>query len=300
VEPEWENGKPDFMLTTSEGKKILLEATGIYPKRWFGPAKQQEDVLLDRLNEQLDLPDYFLHVKVEKAGSGNPPFGKIRSYLQNQLVQLDYDDVVKDAREQEGLGQKQFPSWIWDNDAWKLKFTVSPKKEEARGKPGHPVGSTSSGFEYVDVASSIKSAIKRKYRRYGELDLPYIFALNVVDPFADGYSLADALFGQEVINLNFDTGERSISRQPNGSWLGPKDWQKTRMSAICVFKRLRPVMMHTVSPTIWHHPFAKNPLLPEIFKLAQQIPNLSTGTYERRDGQHPVELLNLDITRMPS
>lgn len=154
-------------------------------------------------------------------------------------------------------------------------------------------------WEYVDSASSIKSCIDSKYGHYGKLDIPYILALNIMDTYADDDSVLDALLGKEMVNFSFDTDEVSLSRQPNGAWFGPGGYQKKRMSAVCVFKRLRPEMMHIINPTVWHHPFANNPLKPDLLSLTQQIVNHSTGLYELKDSQHPVELLNLDKARMP-
>jgi len=299
VEPEWEQGRPDFLLTSSEGKRILLEATGIYPERWFGSANKLEQMVIDDLNEHLTSPDFFLHIKIAQAPDNTPPYAQIRRYLQEQLGQLDYDQVVQDALGREGMGLKRFPSISWVHDTWTIEFIAIPKKNEARGKAGvRPIGSMFYDFSWVDSTSALKACINNKYRHYGELNIPYILAMNVVDIFADEEALLDALFGQEVWNLDFETDTTSISRQPNGAWFGPGGPQKKRVSCICAFWRLRPENMYLVNPVIWHHPFANNPLNPNLISLTQQIPNNSKGYYELREGVHPITLLQLDRTRM--
>jgi hypothetical protein len=263
------------------------------------PLQKAEKFCWKQLEPTLKDGSVRLNINMENAPTGNPPFGQIRRYLQKQLAQLDYDDVVREAREREGKGLQRFPSIVWEHDAWNIEFLAIPKME-TRGKPSvRPIGSMFYGVEWVDSASSIKSRINSKYGHYGELDIPYILALNIVDTYADDDDVLNALLGQEAMYINPDSDEVTISHQPNGAWFGPSGYQKRRMSAVCAFKRLRPEMMHIVNPTVWHHPFANNSLAPDMLSLTQQIVNPSTRSYEQRDGQHPAALLNLDIARMP-
>lgn len=301
VEPEWEQGSPDFLLTSANGKTILLEATGIYPERWFGSASKLEQKVLDDLNKHLDSPDFFLDIEIKQAPNNSPPYAQIRRYLQKQLELLDYDQVMQEALGREDMGLERFPSIPWIHDTWTIEFTVMPKQSEARGKAGvRPVGQIFYDFGWVDSVSAIKACIHKKYRHYGELDIPYILAINNVDPFTDEEDLCNALFGQEVWHMNIKTDEISPSRQPNGAWFGPRGWTQTRISSICSFQRLRPENIHMVSPIIWHHPFAQNPLEPNLINLTQQIPNLSERSFDLREGVHPATLLQLDKTQMPT
>lgn len=300
VEPEWEQGRPDFLLTSAEGKEILLEATGIYPERWFGEAKKLEQKVIDYLDENLDSPDFFLHIRIANAPDDPPPYAQMQRYLQKKLAQLDYDQVLQDALGREGMGLNRFPSIPWVHDTWTIEFIAIPKRNDARGKTGvRPTGSMFYDFTWVDSTPSLKACIDSKYGHYGDLRIPYILAINVVDPFADEESLLDALFGQEVWNLDLETDKTFVSRQPNGAWFGPNGPQKKRVSGICVFWRLRPENMHTVNPMIWHHPSANYPLDPELVRLPQQIPNRPKGFYELRRGVRPATLLQLDETKMP-
>ncbi len=300
VEPEWEQGKPDFLLTSSDGKKILLEATATYPDREFGEAKKLEEMVLDHLDEFLDSPDFFMHIKIVDSPKNPPPYAQIRRYLQKQLKDLNYDRVMQDANENKDSGLKRFPSILWKHDTWSIEFEIIPKKGEARGKAGvRPLGLMSYGVEWIDSASGIKSSIDKKNAHYGELDIPYILALNVLDTFADEDDVTDALFGQQTLTLSPETDEVFNSRQSNGAWFGPNGYQKKRMSGIYVFKQLRPMTMHIIKdPVIWHHPYANNPLEPDLINVSQKIPNNLKGVYELREGMHPKELLRLDETRM--
>lgn len=300
VEPSWEQGRPDFLLTSPQGEKILLEATGVYPEKAFGSAKKLEQRVIDHINQYLESPDFFLHINIRNAPNNTPPYGQILRHLRKQLSQLDYEQVAQKALESEGMGLQRFPLIPWEHEAWTIEFIAIPKAENARGKPDvRPVGSMFYGIELVDTELNIKSRIDNKYGHYGELDIPFILALNVLDSYTNDETVAKALFGDEATNYNLETGEILNFRKPNGSWFGPSGYQKRRMSGVCIFKRLRPENMHLVDPVLWHHPYANNPLNPSLLDLRQWIPNRDKGGYEFKDGKPLLELLKLDEAKMP-
>ena len=141
--------------------------------------------------------------------------------------------------------------------------------------------------------------IKRKTSHYGELTIPYVLALNVDDFSFDDEDVTNAMFGDETYTFNFDTDEVFPRRKPNGVWYGPKGYENKRMSGVCLFRYLRPDRIHLVEPVLWHHPYANNPLSPDLWSLQQQILNKQFGQHELHDGQSVVELLGIDIKRMP-
>jgi hypothetical protein len=253
------------------------------------------------LDEHLISADFFLHIIIKHAPNDTPPYAQICRYLQKKLAELDYDQVLQDALGRENMGLERFPSINWIHDAWTIEFITIPKKNEARGKVGvRPIGSMFYDFTWVDSAPNIKASIDSKYKHYGELSIPYILALNIVDVFADEEDLLNALLGQEVWTVSIDNvNDVSSSRKPNGAWFGPKGPQKTRMSGVCVFNHLRLENMHIANPVLWHHPFAQNPLDPKLIRLTQQVLNPAKGCYELREGIHPSILLHLDENQMP-
>ena len=295
VEPNWGQKRPDFLLTRPDGTKILLEATANYPKRSFEATKKHKEKMFDYLNENLKSPDFFLDVKTRNSSNQSPKYSDVKDRLEEWLESLDYDQIVDEALGREEIGLRRYPSITWEGNSWHIKFTAIPKSNDLRGVPDvQLVGSTSGPVQEIDTISHPKKKLKRKYKHYGELDVPYILALNVHDPFFDDESLDVALFGQKV------TGENAIKRDPKRgyAWYSQSGYQKKRMSAICVFKRLRPDTMHTVSPVVWHHPLANNPLERDLLRLTQRYSN-HVGDFELIEGKHPCDLLRLDKTKMP-
>ncbi|HEX2623140.1 MAG TPA: hypothetical protein VHL11_23430, partial [Phototrophicaceae bacterium] len=255
IEPEWESKRPDFLLSLSSGQKILLEATGLYPENKFSKSKKQEQLVIDYLNEHLHSPNFFLHIRISRSPVGKPPSAQILRQVEQFLSRLNYDEVVERSQNDVNMGLERFPSTICDHQTWSIEIIAIPKKDIARGKPGmRPVGSMFYDVVTVNTASHIKHSIDRKYGHYGDLNVPYLLALNVMEDHYNEESLLEALFGEEITYYNLETGELSRSRKPNGSWVRDSGhYQKQRMSAVCVFNKLRPETMDSVNPIVWHH-----------------------------------------------
>lgn len=299
VEPSWAGRHPDFLLTARTGEQVLLEATGTYPRRWFGRIERLELGLIDYLNDYLDSPHFFLQIEILATSDRNFRSRRIRNELQDQLNQIDYDELVRKLT-LKADSMDDFPSIEVECDEWAFRFTVIPKNEEGRRKTDLlPVAARWYGFENVDAASSIKSRIDDKYAHYGELEIPYLLAINISDSFANEDTIIDALLGQEAVLIDFETRQARHCRQPDGAWTSPEGYQKQRMSAVCIFRNLRPEDMFPAKPMIWHHPAANNPLSPNLLQLSQQVPNHEEGVYKLMEGILPCELFQLDETKMP-
>ena len=219
-------------------------------------------------------------------------------YLQKQLQRLDYEEIVRNVLNADDMDLQPYPSIVWAHDSWTIEFLAIPKNE-ARGIPGiRPIGSIFRGAESVDSVSSIKRRIDSKYSHYGEPSIPYVLAINLVD-YADDESVVDALLGDQVGWFSPATGKFTVAREQNGAWISPSGYQKKRMSALCVFRGLRPILIHKIQPVVWHHPYPNNPLNPNMLTLSQQIPNHAKGLYEFRTGKRSSELLHIDENQMP-
>lgn len=84
----------------------------------------------------------------------------------------------------------------------------------------------------------IRKSIQDKATKYGELDLPYIVAINVIDEFESDDSdidISNALFGEEQFTVIF-RGNELIDQRPwrksNGAWYGPEGAQNRRVELL--------------------------------------------------------------------
>jgi len=202
---------PDFRVL-KDGKPLLyLEATLAALSDKDMSAKAREEQVYDAIN-RMKLPNFFIRVKVRGAPTTNPPGAKMRSFLENKLSNLDPNMVTKQL-EQGDL--EALPSWNWKHNDWQVNFSPIPKKPEARGKPGvRPIGLQMQSRWHTPHIG-IRDSIRDKATKYGELDLPYIVAINVTDEFGvDESDICNALFGEEQITAIF-LGNNLIDQKPN-------------------------------------------------------------------------------------
>ena len=150
----------------------------------------------------------------------------------------------------------------------------------------------------IDDISPIRSSIKRKSGHYGDLDSPYILALNIFSETSSEEDIFEALFGDLVVYFSTESEKSSISNKPNGVWYGPRGYQKTRMSALLTFNDLTPFLIGKKEPTLWHHPSAEYPIDASSWVLRQKIPNMVTGKLQTTQSKFAKQNLNFDYLEL--
>ncbi|MBL8166061.1 MAG: hypothetical protein JNJ61_29030 [Anaerolineae bacterium] len=300
VEPEWQQGCPDFLLTSSVGAQILVEATCIFPEWLYGSASQWEKDALDYLNDNLTISDSSLDIKIDSFPSGSPPLKQLAREIQARIDEVSH--AQEDTRDADVDNQGMHPM-VYTHDTWSIEFGISQSGNPQSGEPkSRAIGSVLKNYGSVDVISLLRSKIAKKNKQFGELSVPYILAINNLDEATElisNLSMIDALFGDDVTLVYPENGISSRKRLQNGSWYGPDGPRNTRMSGICYFRRLIPINVHTVEPVLWHHPYSRNPFESNQFPISQNIPNWVTRVYDRIEGMHPRDLLVVDDSKMP-
>jgi len=285
---------PDFKVLKDGKPLFYLEATLAALSDEDTSAKARENQVYDALN-RMKSPNFFVGVKVHGAPTTNPPGAKMRRFLERRLSNLDPDMIAEQF--QQG-GFETLPRWEWKHDDWQITFFPIPKKPEARGKPGvRPIGLQMYDARLITPHIGIKKAIQDKATKYGELDLPYIVAINVMDEFgADDIDISNALFGEEQVTLIFRGNEvigKRPGRKPNGAWYGPDGPQNKRVSAVLIAVNLNPWKIAKVTPVLWHNPWANYPLPSDIWQLPQLIPDEKDNRLFKKDGKSAWQLLSL-------
>lgn len=285
---------PDFRVLKDGEPLFYLEATLAALSDTDTSAKARENQVYDTLN-RMKSPNFFIGVKVHGAPTTNPPGAKMRSFLEDKLSNLDPDVVTKQF-EQGGL--EALPSWNWKHNDWQITFSPIPKKPEARGKHGvRPIGLQMQDVRWLTPHIGIRESIRDKATKYGELDLPYIVAINVIDEFGvDDIDISNALFGEEQITIilrgNNVIGQK-LSRKPNGAWYDPNGPQNKRVSAVLIAVNLYPWSIAKIIPILWHNPLANRPLTSDNWLLPQLIPGLKVNRLVKHDGKIAWQLLGL-------
>lgn len=296
VSPKAKKTRPDFKVSKGRTPVFYLEATLAASSDTDVSAENIESRVYDVL-DRMDSPNFFIGIEVKGAPATDPPAKQMRRFLEQKLKDLDPDAV---ARQLEQGGLKALPSWTWQHGTWEVTFRPIPKSPEARGKPGlRPVGAHMYEFRYVEPQEGIHDAVRKKATKYGDLDLPYIVAVNALDLFVDQDAVAAALLGDEqyIATLYEDGSTKGHqSRKPNGVFYGPQGPQNTRVSGVLMlggFGGLRPWNVATEVPVLWHNPWALYPLAPETWSLPQMVFDSSSSQMVKREGLQIAEVLGL-------
>jgi hypothetical protein len=307
VEPDWTDWsdrperseqskrKPDFLLKGKGETPILIETTCIMPDEIFGPKKKLENRILDEINRRVNSPNFFLFIIINQAPKGGlPPYKKLCEQIERDLEKLDPDEVARRIEESDDPRFEPVPSIPWNHDSWDIRILAFPKKKLGlKGANNRPILGRSYPLSGNSV-SQIHSSIDRKYKRYGKyLAKPFLVAINVLDTrFEPDYDIPDALFGTRIPTDGY--AEPTQQRIPDGSWYGPRGYQKTRMSGLIVFSGLTIKTIGICFPVLWHHPHAQNPFDPHLWPFDQIFPDCESGEHKTQTGRSAPEILDFD------
>lgn len=277
VHPKANNIKekhPDFLVKSSKGESFYLEAVSASneSKEDYG-ARMRMNSVYDSINK-LNSPNFFIGLNLNGYPKTAPPGVEIRSFLTKKLAMLDADEIYSlyIAGGIEGL-----PHWHFQYGGWKIDFFPIPKSQASRGKSGvRPIGMLFFGFHVVESVIAIRQALVRKAKRYGNIDLPYIIAINVLDYDANRIDFLEALFGSEQfiigVSSNGSVGEPRMTRKPNGLWNSTAAPRYTRVSAVLFAEQIMPWSLTRASICLYHNPWAKKKYSSVLTRLPQAIP----------------------------
>mgnify|MGYP001611858000 CR=1 FL=1 len=159
----------------------------------------------------------------------------------------------------------------------------------------------SAGFSaFGSTAEKTRGAIYEKAKKYGELGLPYLIAINVKDliPGNDLYHhMANVLLGDLGVTINPKTGGSCNKRDLSDAvFLDPEGHPRNKgVSGVIALKDLTPWGIAQITPVLYHNPWAEHPFPQELWQLSQQIPNESNKVldFEKKEGKSVSELWGL-------
>lgn len=195
-------------------------------------------------------------------------------------------------------GLEDLPNITLSHDGWDVTFHAIPKSPKARDKSGiRPIGLRFFRFQECNEDEWIRNAIKEKATKYGNLNIPYIIAINVLSIFSnDDLMIMDALFGKErmtAYQLPGGGSDHKLTRAPNGAFLGPHGPQNTRVSGVIICSNLSCGGIARITPVLWHNPWASFPLNQNFLSLPQHIQNQEKTRIEFREGENTTDLFGI-------
>jgi hypothetical protein len=277
---------PDFLVASPSGEQFYIEATlATNQSSEEVSAQARINAVYDILNKVVNSSNFFLAVSIEGAPATPPSTKRMASFLNARLAELDPDQIFKLYQSE---GYDALPSWLFEHAGWKIRFTPIPKAAEARKKTGmRTLGSFSTDFRWADNWTALRDAITGKAGRYGDLDLPYVVAVNFLD-YPDETDIMQGLFGQEQFTVFFheigggestELPEPRFTRAANGAWTSRDGPQYTRVSAVLVASRLSPWTITKAPLRLYHNPWAQRKYESVLTQLPQSIPDAEQMRY---------------------
>lgn len=283
---------PDFLVESPNDTPFYTEAV------LASDESAQETAARARMNtvydalDRMDSPNFFIGMNLRGAPQTPPPVKQIRSFLIKRLASLDPDEI---ASYLESAGLDALPHWPYEHEGWEIVFFPIPKSPNLRGKAGvRPIGVQSSGWHWLDTRLAIRDAVVTKASRYGDLDLPYVIAVNALGEHVDRIDIMEALFGREQLlirDMPFAPNEPEMVRAPDGAWTSKSGPRYTRVSAVLIAAPVFPWNVPRAPICLYHNPWANKPCTGELTLLPQAIPNGDRMEWE--DGESLARIFGL-------
>lgn len=285
---------PEFLVCKEGTPMFYLEATLAAGPSEETAADKRESTVYETI-DKMHSPNFFIVVKVERSSIVAPPGRKWRGILEKWLSGLDPDNI---GAKLESSELADLPNLTLEHEGWNVTFQAIPKSPKARGKRGvRPIGLHFFPFQECKEDEWVRNAIKEKATKYGNLNLPYVIAINVLSIFSnDNLMIMDALFGDEQITSYYMPGGKSndrLTRAPNGAFRGPKGPKNTRVSGIIVCNDLLWGNIAKINPVLWHNPWAAYPMDSRLWPFPQWILNESKTKIVPKTGRDIGELFGL-------
>lgn len=123
-------------------------------------------------------PDFWISVEVEGILGRDFPKQQVVRPTQQWIDGLSYDDAIRLGAD---TGDPVFTSAEIPLGDALVKLEAIPKGPGKRGDPtARPVGIIIEGAEFIDPVGTIRGVLKKKSGRYGQLDRPYVIAVNAL------------------------------------------------------------------------------------------------------------------------
>jgi hypothetical protein len=211
IEPKLEHTpySPDFLVQGPDGSRFYLEAV-------VATAKSAQAVAADkRLNmaiaaiERVESPAHFLDLHIEGKPTEPIRGRQLRGALAAWIADLPDSDEAKNV-----------PPFVYE--AFGAKFTIGAFYRNKRGEVGErAVGMRSLEPYWETPGDGLRESVDKKASKYGELDAPYVVAVNATGEYQSEEDAFDAMFGSPcVVVRRFEDGriEHRDSRNRDGVW----------------------------------------------------------------------------------
>ncbi|MGO9643763.1 MAG: hypothetical protein ACLPY5_03330 [Candidatus Bathyarchaeia archaeon] len=292
---EGTTNRPDFLVKPTIASPFYLELAVVSDESDDeAAARARINVIYDAL-DRLNSPDFFVEIRLSGLPASQLSARHVRAFLARNLASVDPDEITRLYKVK---GLDALPRWSFREQDWTVDFCPIPKKPEARGKPGvRPIGAITSPAREIDPGSAIRDTLMDKAGHYGELNLPYVIAVNELTEFGTHTGdVMEALFGKEHALIPRDSlskGDVRWERAPDGLWTSPSGPRYTRVSCVMI-ARVDAWDIPKAPICLYHNPWAQYAYSSPLTNLPQA--KAENGEMKWFNGKLLGELLHLPLS----
>jgi hypothetical protein len=285
---------PDFILSRDGEPALYVEATLAQEPQSTVAARRRQAELEDAIN-RVNCPDFWLMLDTSGTATENIPVAKARNKIQRWLESLNVEQVTKDV---EMKGDAALPTLTESYGGLTITITAHPLSPDNRGNSVIPTLGAVMPDELLawDTNEDIRQAVLRKAKCYGDLKLPYVIAINVMNDLFEFDDILDGLFGQRIVEVQ--RGPQGISQRrvvgaANGALRGKTEPRNTIVSGVLITNNLIPTTIGIETPLLIHNPWAQKPLPTGAWRLPQKSIDAMTGKIISHMGSPAREILGI-------
>lgn len=286
---------PDFLVRLANGERFYMEATlatGLSDKE--RRSKRLFDAVVQAINS-VRSTDFWLEVEISGKPSEPVRLRNLRRSIEQWLAGLDHAEISA-AWNDERKGDER-PSFRHSEAG--MQVSLKPIPKEDRREHGRAIGVQSGDVWSRTVGAALRQAIEGKSNRYGELDLPFVIAVNGLDHNAEEYDAMAALLGQLVYRfVPGDADSGRWDRDWDGAWISPNNGPRRQgVSGVLVFNELSVWAAERERGLFVHNPWARQPLNSSPLNVDRLLPQ--NGEFVRSNGKTFAELLGWEKAWFP-
>jgi hypothetical protein len=291
--PELPNGaptRPDFLVEDHDGNALYLEAVLAATRDGTDRAcEAMKSTTLDALSQA---PHNSFRVDIDSEGdpTTQPSSRDLIRRTHDWLNSLDPDALLQLIAER---GFDTVPEFVWTHEAWTVTLRPIPIRKEKRGSARALVGAFGGEGRMIDDWTPLRDAVRKKGRKYGDLDRPFVVAVNARSFSLDPIDEMQALFGQEQYVEYVDRPDIGghLSRVPNGAWVGHSGPQSRRVSGAWFFNDLTPYTVAVRRSTLYVNPWSYHDVPQSLLRFPHA--RVVDGRIQRSDGLALRDIFNL-------
>ncbi len=280
---------PDFLVCHGD-QNFYLEATVTGQKSGPFTRNRNERDVINKLNT---LTSMEFRIGIHMEGNLTTTLGKkgvVRPF--KELLDKHNPDEILDLIKEKG--RKAAPSRRIECGSWSLQGWLVPIPLKKRGSSrAQQLVLDSYRALWTNPVIPVRKALKKKARKYGNLDAPFVVAVNARDMFYNGKDHdLEVLFGKERLLYSRENPDLPSvpDREPNGLWSND-----SRIDAVWRFQRIDSLnLSHNASACLYLNPHKTNMKLPDpLFRLPHA--KRYNGKIKWFDGEDLARLIGMDL-----